>query len=376
MATKHALIVGSSGIIGYPLSQHLLLRGDWRVTGVARKDYSYRPKEVNLLTCDLTNGQEAREKLGTLRGVTHVFYVTWVQKETEEENCKVNREMLRNVLQGVQTPENDLRYFYLQTGTKHYGNWLGPKIGQKTPAREDDPRLKGPIFYYDQEDVLFKERQGKEWSWNIARPSTIIGFTTKTAMNLGMTVAVYATVMKELGQPLIWPYSRTAYHAIREFTDSRIVCKFIEWMTPEDIRKEKNQKLSRNEAFNIGNGDYCRMEDLWPKIARYFGMEAKLADTPTSVKQLMKGKEGVWDNIVKKYRLKEHKMDDLVTWDFFEGTFNREFDELTLLQKAIRAGFHEQINTETMFFNFFDGLKNNGIIPGGEPTRMERPSLK
>jgi len=190
-------------------------------------------------------------------------------------------------------------------------------------------------------------------------------------MNLGMTIAVYAHVLKELKQPLIFPYSEKAYHALREFTDSRLLVKFIEWMAPDDIRKGTYQKkLVHNEAFNLNNGDYYRMEQLWPKIANYFGMEAKLADKPTTVYDLMKGKEEVWDRVVQKHNLKQHKMQDLVTWDFFHGTLSREFDELTLMQKAVRAGFTEQINTDTMFVNFFDGLKNGNIIPAERSSQQ------
>jgi nucleoside-diphosphate-sugar epimerase len=372
MNTKHALIVGSSGIVGYPLSQELLLRNDWQITGIARKDYDHRPKGVDFVSCDLTSAQDVESKLSKVTGITHVFYVTWVSTKSEEENCRVNRDMFQNVLTAVQSGKNNLQYVYLQTGTKHYGNWLGPSAGQVTPAREEDPRLKAPVFYYNQEDVLFKEHQGKSWNWNIARPSTIIGFTTKTAMNLGMTIAIYAQVLKESNQPLIFPYSEKAYQATREFTDSRLLVRFIEWMTPDDIRKGSNQKkFVHNEAFNCNNGDYYRMKNLWPKIAEYFEMEAKLADKPTTVHELMKGKEEVWDRVVQKHKLKQYKLQDLVTWDFFHGTLSREFDELTLVQKAVRAGFTDQINTETMFFNFFDGLKNGNIIPG-KPSKCEQ----
>jgi nucleoside-diphosphate-sugar epimerase len=374
MTTKHALILGSSGIIGFPLSQQLILRSDWKITGVARKDYDHRPKEVDLVTCDLTNAQECDNKLGNLKGITHIFYVTWVSRPTEEENCKVNREMFQNVLTAVQKADNCLQYVYLQTGTKHYGNWIGPKYNQRTPAREEDPRLNAPIFYYDQEDVLFKQNQGKSWAWNIARPPTIIGFTIRTVMNLGMTIAVYAHVLKESGQPLIFPYSQTAYHAVREFVDSRLLCRFIEWMAPDDIRKgNSNRKLVANEAFNIHNGDYYRMENLWPQLAAYFGMEAKVADKPTTVHEIMKGKDDVWDKVVQKHGLKPYKMQDMVTWDFMHQTLSREWDELSIIQKTVKAGYHEQINTDTMFVNFFDGLKNSKIIPGESPERTQAP---
>ncbi len=42
-------------------------------------------------------------------------------------------------------------------------------------------------------------------------------------MNFGVSMAVYALVMKELGQPLIFPYGHKAYHCLREFIDNRLV---------------------------------------------------------------------------------------------------------------------------------------------------------
>jgi len=334
------------------------------VTGVARKDYEDKPHRMDFISCDILNAQDCESKLGHLNDVTHIFYVIWVSKATEEENCKYNRQMLQNLL-NVQNKNPNLRYFYLQTGTKHYGNWVGPQHGQKTPAREENKRLSIPMFYYDLEDVLFKENKGKNWTYNIARPPTIIGYTARTAMNLGVSLAVYATVLKECGEPLIFPYNKQAYHALREFADARLICRFIQWMLPDPCDP---RKLVANEAFNIANGDYYRMKNLWPKLAKYFGMEAKLADKPTTVHEVMKGKEEVWDKVVQKYNLKKYRMQDLATWDFMHATLSREFDELTLVQKCVKAGFTDQINTKTMFHNFFDNLKYCGIIPGARTS--------
>jgi nucleoside-diphosphate-sugar epimerase len=356
---KHALIIGSSGIVGHPLSQHLLLNPEWKVTGVARNDYRHKPEGLNLVTCNVTSLEDCQRNLGHLNDITHVFYVIWVNTEDEEKNREVNRKIIQNILTVVQKASPNLSHFYLQTGTKHYGNWVGPEKGQVTPAREDLPRLKEPMFYYDLEDVLFSENKGKSWTYNIARPPTIVGWSVRTQMNLGVTLAVYANILKESGQPLIFPYSEKAYNATREFACSQLLCDFILWMTPE----LNQRKLVANEAFNISNGDYFRMSQLWPKIAAYFGMEAKLADKPTSVHDLMKDKGQVWDSLVSKYGLQKYRLEDLGTWDFMHQTLNREFDELTLVQKAVSAGYNRQLQSDVMFENFFDGLKNLKIIP-------------
>ena len=55
-----------------------------------------------------------------------------------------------------------LRHVTFYQGGKSYGADLGPF---KTAAREDDPRLMPPNFYYDQdqEDLLRQRQQGSEW---------------------------------------------------------------------------------------------------------------------------------------------------------------------------------------------------------------------
>ena len=47
-------------------------------------------------------------------------------------------------------------------GGKAYGSDLGP---YKTPAREDDPRLMSPNFYYDQEDQPIPYKEVVSWGF-------------------------------------------------------------------------------------------------------------------------------------------------------------------------------------------------------------------
>ena len=44
---------------------------------------------------------------------------------------------------------------------------------------EEHPRYddKGLNFYYLQEDFLFALHEKRRWSWNVTRPSGIVGFT-------------------------------------------------------------------------------------------------------------------------------------------------------------------------------------------------------
>jgi hypothetical protein len=108
----------------------------------------------------------------------------------------------------------NLRHVTLYPGGKAYGCHLGPF---KTPAREDDPRYLGVNFYYDQEDLLRTRQQRANWSWTVFRPEEVCGFAVGNPMNLSMVIAVYASISRELGLPLMErhglepiPYSQIA----------------------------------------------------------------------------------------------------------------------------------------------------------------------
>lgn len=53
---------------------------------------------------------------------THVYISSWMRKETEAENIKVNGTMIRNLLDAL-SPQKSLEHVALVTGLKHY---LGP----------------------------------------------------------------------------------------------------------------------------------------------------------------------------------------------------------------------------------------------------------
>ncbi len=88
--TKHqvALVVGVTGIAGLSLSQRLIKEG-WTVYGISRRHISHIPHEICHLAVDLTDNASCREVLKDVIDVTHVFYATWTNRFSEEENCKV-----------------------------------------------------------------------------------------------------------------------------------------------------------------------------------------------------------------------------------------------------------------------------------------------
>ena len=141
---------------------------------------------------------------------THVFFTAWLRQGNEAENCRVNGAMLRNLLAAV-ADSPDLHHVALTTGLKHY---LGPfeayaHTKPDTPFREDQARLPYPNFYYDydQEDILWEFAARIGFTWSVHRPHTVIGWAIGNAMNLGVTLAVYAAICRETGQPFVFPGS-------------------------------------------------------------------------------------------------------------------------------------------------------------------------
>ncbi len=293
--------------------------------------------------------KDVKAKLGSIEGITHIVFGAYIEKPTAAEKSAVNVAILRNLLDAVESERLEQITFY--QGGKAYGADLGPF---KTPAREDDPRLMPPNFYYDQEDFLRERQQGKTWHWTALRPEAICGFGIGNPMNLAMVIAVYATISKKLGLPLRFPGTEAAYRALYQVTSADILASATVWAGTHEA--------ARNEIFNITNGDYFRWQHMWPRIAKMFGME--IADpVPTPLTTYMQDKGGLWDGIVRENKLQPIAYEQLVSWPFGDFIFNSGFDNISSTIKARRAGFHDCIDTEDMFRLFFDRLRHERVIP-------------
>jgi len=346
---RHALIFGHKGIVGLPLCKQLLLEGCWRITGISRSKSDQVPPEVVQVDCDIGKADETKSKLASLvNTVTHIFYVTWVQTDTEDDMVKKNLDMFINAISPfVNSPH--LQHVYLQTGTKFYGVHLGPQGGMRTPARETDPRLDIPNFYYSLEDKLKEFNQGKKWRYGIGRPSTIFGVGVSSQMNFASSVAVYASILKRLGMPLIFPGNESHFHQAREASDSLQIVRFARWLG--------DNPHTHGEAFYIHSCDWFRFEQMWPKIAAYFGMEWCFAPTyPFDIETFMgqPKMKTAWKELIKEHGLRDIPLEKIATWWFMQFTIQRDWPEFTMLKKVMSYGFTPVQDTEQLFYDTFD----------------------
>ena len=135
--------------------------------------------------------------------------------------------MVRNVLDAL-SPAGSVKHVALVTGLKHY---LGPfeaygkGVLPATPFREEQPRLELENFYYAQEDEVFAAAARDGFGWSVHRPHTIIGYALGNAMNMGVTLAVYATICRETGRPFLFPGSAVQWNGLTDMTDARLLAR-------------------------------------------------------------------------------------------------------------------------------------------------------
>ncbi|WPV68070.1 SDR family oxidoreductase [Chitinophaga sp. LS1] len=353
---KIALVVGASGIAGGNLSALLIEKG-WTTYGLSRSPKAdvkgLIPVAADLL--DITSLEAA------LKDVTpsHVFFTTWMRNDTEAENIRVNSALVRNLLQ-VLSPRKSVRHVGLVTGLKHY---LGPfdayvKAGvlPLTPVNEEHPRLPLDNFYYSQEDEVYAAAARDGFNWSIHRPHTIIGKAVGNAMNMGSTLAVYASICKQEGLPFIWPGSAAQWNGISDMTDARILAEQILWAgtTPE----------AENEAFNVTNGDVFRWSWMWGEIAKYFGVEAVGFDGEIHpLEERLKAYEGIWENIAKEHGLTQTEMGKVASAWHTDLDLGRPIEVMTDMSKSRKLGFTAYKSTRDSFFELFDQLRKDRIIP-------------
>ncbi len=352
--TKTALVVGASGIVGRAAATWLRAEG-WTVFGLARRDTGQ--PGVQPIVADLQNAAQTAAALAEIRPDA-VFISTWSRQATEAENIRVNAAMVRNLLAALR-PATTPRHVALVTGLKHY---LGPfeSYGKGklpvTPFREDQVRLDVENFYYAQEDELFAAAARDGFSWSVHRPHTIIGKAVGNAMNMGTTLAVYATICRETGRPFYFPGSAVQWNSLTDMTDARQLARHLLWaaITP----------AAHNQAFNVVNGDIFRWSWMWQRIANWFGIEpAPFGGSMQPLEVQMAGDADLWRRIAARESLAEVDLSRLASPWHTDADLGRPIECVTDMSKSRRLGFTPYQATDDAFFDLFAQLRTDRLIP-------------
>jgi nucleoside-diphosphate-sugar epimerase len=352
--TRTALVVGATGIGGSAITDQLVSDG-WDVLALSRRPGLPRAG-VRWISSDL---QSATALTAALAGEkpTHVFFTAWARQATEEENIEVNGGMVRDLLAAL--ADAPVEHVSLVTGLKHY---LGPfeAYGQgempDTPFHEDEPRLEAANFYYAQEDELFSAAATQGFTWSVHRSHTVIGHAVGNAMNMGLTLAVYASICRDLGLPFVFPGSETQWNGLTDMTDSTVLADQMIWAATHEE--------GRNEAFNVVNGDIFRWRWMWPRLAAFFGVEAVGPTAePQPLEVQMAGMESDWARIAGQHGLAENDLSRLASWWHTDADLGRNIEVVTDISKSRLAGFTTHHRTVDSFTGLFERYRAEKLIP-------------
>lgn len=126
-------------------------------------------------------------------------------------------------------------------------------------------------FYYPQEDILSKYCKEEGLSWNVVRPSYIIGAVRDNILNYLPGLAVYAAVQAHLGLPLAYPGDYISW--------DREMCKSTAMMNAYLEEWAVLTQDAANHAFNAQDGVPFTWGRFWPYVAHWYGAAWTPPDT-------------------------------------------------------------------------------------------------
>jgi nucleoside-diphosphate-sugar epimerase len=348
VAKHHALVTGAYGIVGLNLIEELAGRADWAVTGLGRR--AAPPVEgVDYVSTDLTDAAATRDALARLGGVTHLFFGAFQYAPDPYEEIAVNVAILENTLDGLRAAGAPLKRVVNYQGGKAYGALLG---SVKTPAKESDPRVPGPLFYYDQEDLLYARGAKEGFATTIMRPDFIEGIGFGSYVNIVNTVSAYGAVCQALQQPMYFPGGAEAYNTLIQLTDARLLARGSIWAALAEH--------GENVTYNITNGDLFRWANVWPRVADFFGVPAG-RPVKLDLKLFMRDKGPLWAKLKAQHGLKLD-LDQIQNWN--QGYILGASSELHSSTIRIRqAGFHDCLDTDDRLIELLGEMRARKYIP-------------
>lgn len=335
---------------------------EWEVVGVSRRILQL-PHGGEHVAVDLQDRKQCAKVFSKVRDVTHLIYAAVYERPglvsgwREREQMETNLAMLSNVLDPLEKASTRLEHVTLMQGTKAYGVHLGSMV---VPGKESNPRHRHENFYWLQEDYLReKQESGHGWGWTILRPQAVFGEALGSNMNPIPALGVYAALQRHAGLPLDYP-GGPAY--VLEAVDSDLIARVMRWAatTPE----------ARGECFNVTNGDVFMWRNVWPTLARAFGMEVG-EDRPTSLAEEMPKRQDDWADIVRRFglhapvSLKEFVGQSFYYTDFLLGVGLEEAPPPVLVStiKLRKAGFQDCMDTEDMLRKLIARFQRECLLP-------------
>ena len=158
----------------------------------------------------------------------------------------------------------------------------------------------------------------------------VAGVGLGNPMNLAMVIAVYASMSaRNCGVPLRFPGKPGAYTSLIEMTDADC------WRRRPSGRRPTLE--SRNEAYNITNGDLFRWDDDVAE-ARGFLRAGRRTAAADVIDDVMADKTDVWSTMVQRHGLVPTPYGDVSSWPFGDFVFSWDYDVIADTSKSRRPG--------------------------------------
>lgn len=358
--TPTVLIAGASGLVGTAAALEFAAAG-WDVIAVSRR----RPElledlRYTHLALDLQDPVACERAAASLHAVTHVVYAAvyelpgLIQGWTDPHQIGTNGQMLRNLIEPLRRHAR-LRHISILQGTKAYGGHVRPL---RIPAREDQPRVDHPNFYWLHEDYVRELARTDGIPFTIFRPQLIVGPNHGVVMNLPPVIGIYAAIRKAQGQPLSFPGGA---NWVWEAVDTRVVAAALHWAA--------ETPAAAYQTFNLTNGEVFSFRDMWPALARTLGVETG-PDEPIRLAEYIPAHAGVWSRIVADQGLRPIPLHELLGESHHYADVCFAFGAKTpppptyvSTVRIRQAGFNVAMNTEESFCHWLQDLQRRKIIP-------------
>jgi nucleoside-diphosphate-sugar epimerase len=357
---QKVLIVGASGLVGTAAAISFANAG-WQVVATSRR----RPEllehpNIEFVALDLQDQDACATTCAQLNGISHVVYTAvyempgLVNGWSDPVQIRTNGQMLENLLRGL-AQNNDLQHVTLLQGTKAYGAMVGP---MRVPARENQPRVDHPNFYWVQEDFLRAHAAEHNYAFTILRPQMIVGPNHGVVMNLPPVVGVYAAIRQAEGLPFSFP---GGVDRALEAVDTRLVGDACLWAA--------TNSCAVGETYNLTNGEVFSWRDMWSAIAAALDVQPG-DDEPLSVAEYLTQREDLWNQIVREHDLAPNTLAQIVGEShhyadlcFAYGATEPPPPIFVSTVKIKQAGFTQTYDSEESFCYWLKDLRGRRIIP-------------
>lgn len=358
--TGTVLIAGASGLVGTAAANSFAHAG-WQVIALSRRtpELITHPA-VQHLALDLQDSQACADACLSLQAVTHVVYAAVYELPglmpgwSDPHQIETNGQMLRNLIEPLCQQAN-LQHVSLLQGTKAYGAAIGPI---RVPARESQPRVEHPNFYWLQEDYLHAKAAQCGFTTTLFRPQLIVGPNHGVVMNLPPVVGVYAAMRKAQGLPLTFPGGPDW---VWEATDARLCGDACLWAAQTPV--------AAGETYNLTNGEVFSWRDMWPAIADTLKIEAG-EDETFSIASYLTQRQDLWSAIVKQHQLQPLSLAQVLgeSHHYADLAFGYGLDQsppptFVSTVKIRQAGFNAVYNSEESFCYWLRDLQQRNILP-------------